>query len=107
MKFPVGVNEYHSIYFGYAIWIHCVLGIRSILKAEQKINCSFRNDLRTNSDRLLFPYVTKVLYVAFFLLFLYLWQWYNVRVMLVSVQLKAFFLKKTFLITEADCIDAH
>lgn len=88
MKFPVGVNEYHSIYFGYAIWIHCVSGIRSILEAEQKINCSFRNYLRTNSDRLLFPYVTKsALYCLFFCCFftfgsgimwelcLYLYSW--------------------------------
>lgn len=34
VKFPIEVNEYHSIYFGYAVWIHSVLAIRPILKAE-------------------------------------------------------------------------
>lgn len=100
VKFPSEINEYYSIYFSWAVEIHSFLGSSPLFKAEQMINRSFPSDLRTNSYHLLFPYITEITLYCFFSF----GSGVVLRVMVVSVKLKAFFY--LFLITKAYCIDA-
>lgn len=102
VKFHIEINEYYSIYFSWAVQINSVLGSRLLFKAEQMINCSFPSGLRTNLYHL-FPYIARITLYCFFSF----GSGVVLRIMVVSVNLKALYMTKAYCIDidEQYCIE--
>lgn len=95
VKIHIEINEYCSIYFSWTVEIHSILRSRLLFKAKQIINCSFPSGLRTNLYHLLFPYIARITLYCFFSF----GSGVVLRIMVMSVKLKALY------ITKAYCID--